>query len=168
MNRIARQIPQSGAAAVEFALSFPIMFLLLYGLITFGSVFYTQLTVSRAVADGARALPQLLTLPAADRENGVKDQIIESLANSPVAPTASNTTLALRRAWLQANVRSRIAVQEAACAGSSGGTCAVITLSFPYGNGDGTRLLPTIDIPGIGLTESWMPDALVSAATVRL
>lgn len=168
MSRFAGQKRQSGAAAVEFALTFPVMLLMLYGLITFGAVFYTQLTVSRAVADGARALPQLITLTAAERENGVKDQIIESLANSPVAPANSNATLALRRAWMQANVRSRVAVQEMACTGGSGGICAVITLSFPYGSADGTRLLPTIDIPGIGLTESWMPDALVSAATVRL
>lgn len=160
--------PQSGAAAVEFAMAFPVVFLMLYGLITFGAVFYTQLAVTRAVADGARAVPQLVTLSAAERENGVKDQIIESLANSPVAPPTSNATLALRRAWLQAHVRSRIAVQSAACTGGSGGSCTVITLSFPYGSGDGTRLLPAIGIPGIGGTESWMPDALTSAATVRL
>lgn len=163
-----RVASQSGAAAVEFALAFPVVFLMLYGLITFGAVFYTQLAVSRAVADGARAVPQLLTLSAAEREAGVKDEIIESLASSPVAPPASNGTLALRRAWLQANVRARIAVQDAACAGASGGSCTVITLSFPYGNGDGTRLLPAIGIPGIGGTETWMPDALTSAATVRL
>lgn len=159
---------QCGAAAVEFALTFPVMILMLYGLLTFGAVFYTQLTVSRAVADGARAVPQLATLTPAQREVGVKDQIIESLANSTVAPPANNGTLAQRRAWLESNVRSQIAVQEAACSGSSGGTCAVITLSFPYGDSDGTRLLPAIGIPGLGGTESWMPDTLFSAATVRL
>lgn len=159
---------QSGTAAVEFALAFPVVFLMLYSLITFGAVFYTQLAVSRAVADGARAVPQLITVSAAQRADGVKNQIIESLANSPVAPTASNSSLALRRAWLQANVRPRIAVQDAACAGTSGGSCTVITLSFPYGSGDGTRLLPAIGIPGIGGTEDWMPDSLLSAATVRL
>lgn len=166
-NASSRRLP-AGAAAVEFAISFPLLFLMLYGLLTFGAAFYTQLAVSRAVADGARAVPQMANLTAAERENGVKTQVIESLANTPIMPGTSNGTLALRRAWLEANVRSRIAVQEAACTGSSGGTCATVTLSFPYGSGDGTRLLPGIGIPGIGGTESWMPDTLFSAATVRL
>ena len=165
-NALSR--PQAGAAAVEFAISFPLLFLMLYGLLTFGAAFYTQQAVSRAVADGARAMPQLANLTAAERETGVKTQVIESLANTAVMPGTSNATLAQRRAWLESHVRSRIAVQEAACSGSSGGTCATVTLSFPYGSGDGTRLLPAIGIPGIGGTESWMPDALFSAATVRL
>lgn len=161
---------QDGAAAIEFALAFPVMFLMLYGLLTFGSVLYTQLAVSRAVHDGARAVA-LVPIPsgggARDYEP-VKTEIIESLASSAIVPPGNNSSLALRRSWLEAHVRSRIAVQEAACAGGSGGSCATVTLSFPYAGGDGTRLLPAINVPGIGGTEVWIPDSLFSAATVRL
>lgn len=161
---------QGGAAAIEFALAFPVMFLMLYGLLTFGSILYTQMAVSRAVHDGARAVA-LLPVPSGSDPRDyepVKTEIIESLASSAIAPQASNPTLALRRSWLEAHVRSRIAVQEAACTGGSGGSCATITLSFPYTNADGTRMLPAINVLGIGGTESWMPDSLFSAATVRL
>ncbi len=160
----------SGTAAVEFALVFPVVFLMLYGLISFGAILYTQLAVSRAVSDGARAAG--LLLPPAEEESRdyerVKTEVIESLANSAIVPPASNRSFALRRAWLESHVRARIAVQEAPCAATVAGTCATITLSFPYGNDDGTRLMPAINIPGIGGTESWLPNALVSAAIVRL
>lgn len=159
----------TGAAAVEFGLVFPLLFLMLYGLLTFGAVFYTQLAVSRAVHDGARAVPLLpTTANATTRELLIENEIIESLATSAVAPAASNQTLTLRRAWLTSNIRSRVTVVPAACVGSTSGSCATITLNFPYGPADGTRLLPAISIPGLGVTETWIPDTLFSAATVRL
>ncbi|MGQ0618724.1 MAG: TadE/TadG family type IV pilus assembly protein [Panacagrimonas sp.] len=160
---------EGGAAAVEFAIAFPVLFLMLYGLITFGATLYTQQAVSGAVHDAARAVA-LLPIPAGVPRDYtlIKTEVIESLAGTAIAPSASNGTRALRRTWLDANVRSRITVVEAACVGVSGGTCATITLSFPYGNTAGTRLLPAITIPGVGGTESWMPSTLSSAATVRL
>lgn len=159
-----------GAAAVEFALVFPVVFLLLYGLISFGAILYTQLAVSQAVSDGARAAVLLpAPAPAQSRDyEQVKTEIIESLANAAVVPSASASSLALRRAWLESHVRSRIAVQEAACVTTGGGQCVTITLSFPYGSTDGTRLLPAVNIPGIGGSETWLPDALVAAAIVAL
>lgn len=159
----------TGAAAVEFGLVFPLIFLMLYGLLTFGTVFYTQLAVSRAVHDGARAVALLpTTANAATRELLIENEIIESLATAAVAPAASNQTLTLRRAWLTSTLRSRITVVPAACTGSSGGSCATITLSFPYSDADGTRLMPAIGIPGVGNTGSFIPESLFSAATVRL
>ena len=159
-----------GAAAVEFALVFPVVFLMLYGLVTFGSVMYTQMAISRAVHDGARAVP-LLPIPpqGVSRDyTQVVTEILESLAASAVVPPSDSQTLTSRRAWLNANVRGRIAVTEDGCTGASAGNCATIRLNFPYGNTDGTRVFPSINIPGIGGTETWVPDALSSAATVRL
>lgn len=171
MSRAVRTSPvrQSGAAAVEFALAFPVMFLMLYGLVTFGAVLYTQQAVSRAVNDAARTVA-LLPIPSSGSRDytPVKTEVIESLAGTAIAPSPNNGTLTLRRAWLEAHVRSRITVLESACIGASGGTCATITLSFPYGDADGTRLLPSISIPTLGNSEPWMPDFLLSAATVRL
>ena len=50
---------QLGIAAVEFALVFTLLFLALYGLITFGAVLYTQQVVARSAEDGARAVIRL-------------------------------------------------------------------------------------------------------------
>ena len=47
---------QRGVAAIEFALVFSVLFLAMYGIATFGAVFYIQQVVSRAAEDGARAI----------------------------------------------------------------------------------------------------------------
>lgn len=143
------------------------IFLMLYGLITFGAALYTQMAVSRAVGDAARVVR---LIPASENPSAteilIEDEIIESLAASAIAPLGSNQTLEDRRDWLRANIRSRIDVTPSiACLD---GTCVKIVLRFPYGNEDGTRIFPAINIPGIGGTETWMPDSLVSEATVRL
>lgn len=45
---------EEGAAAVEFALVFPILVLLLLGIIQFGIVFYQWLEIEHAAREGAR------------------------------------------------------------------------------------------------------------------
>lgn len=47
---------QKGISAVEFALAFPLMFLIFYGVVTYALVFLVQHTLSNAVAESARAL----------------------------------------------------------------------------------------------------------------
>lgn len=46
----------SGAAAVEFALVFPILILILIGIIEYGSVFNAQLMLTSAAREGARTM----------------------------------------------------------------------------------------------------------------
>ena len=158
-------------AAIEFAFVFPVIFLILYAFVTFGSALFTQLAVSRAVQDGARAVAFLPPNPGPNPTDyaPITDEVIESLAGAAVAPLTSNDTIENRRAWLEINVRNRITVIEEPCNEEAGaGTCVVVSLSFPYGDGDGTRIFPSIDLPLIGGTESWMPDALSSRASIRL
>lgn len=45
-----------GAAAVEFALVFPILFLVLVGIVEYGSIFNTQLMLTSAAREGARTM----------------------------------------------------------------------------------------------------------------
>lgn len=46
---------QQGAAAIEFAIIFPIFFLIFYAIVTYGLIFAAQQTLTLAAAEGARA-----------------------------------------------------------------------------------------------------------------
>lgn len=156
---------QHGAAAMEFALVLPIFLLILYGLITFGAAFYTQLAISRAVEDGARAAIQ-----PGITDDLIKSEVINSLAASSIAPRAHNANFTARRDWLNTQVKpSRvIVVHNAACNGASSSGAVSITVDFPYDNAAGTRILPSIAIPAVGDFDGWMPKKLVSCATAQI
>lgn len=156
---------QQGAAAMEFALVLPVFLLILYGLITFGAAFYTQLAISRAAEDGARAAIQPGITDAM-----IKSEVINSLAASSIAPRAHNTNFTTRRDWLNTQVKpSRvIVVHNAACNGAGSSGAVSITVDFPYDNAAGTRILPSITIPAVGDIDGWMPKKLVSCATAQI
>lgn len=46
---------EKGVAALEFALVFPVLFLVLYGILSYSLVFAAQHSLSQAAAEGARA-----------------------------------------------------------------------------------------------------------------
>ena len=54
MKRIRRD--DAGAAAVEFALVLPILLLLIFGIVDFGRLYFTQITLTDAAREGARVL----------------------------------------------------------------------------------------------------------------
>lgn len=54
-RRRARRRTDRGAVAIEFALLLPVMLLILGGIIDFGRAFFTQITVTNAAREGARA-----------------------------------------------------------------------------------------------------------------
>ncbi|PPE74721.1 pilus assembly protein TadG [Solimonas fluminis] len=167
MKTMRRPFPkaQRGASAMEFALVLPVFLLILYGLITFGAAFYTQLAVSRAAEDGARAAIQ----PGITNDM-IKAEVINSLATSSIAPRAQNTSFTTRRDWLNTQVKpSRVTVVRNTACNGAGSTGAVsITVDFPYDNAAGTRILPSITIPAIGDIDGWMPKKLVSCATAQI
>ena len=49
------QVKQKGAAAIEFAIIFPIFFIIFYAVVTYGLIFAAQQTLTLAAAEGARA-----------------------------------------------------------------------------------------------------------------
>ncbi len=55
MTRARRSGHDHGAAAVEFALVAPLLFLLLFGIIDYGFLFADSISVRQGVRDGARA-----------------------------------------------------------------------------------------------------------------
>jgi len=54
-RRAAKRLPRDrGAAAVEFALLFPILLLIVFGIIDFGRALNAQITLTQAAREGAR------------------------------------------------------------------------------------------------------------------
>ena len=51
-----RMRDESGAAAVEFALVFPMLMLVLFGIIEFGAMYNAQLMITGAAREGARSM----------------------------------------------------------------------------------------------------------------
>ena len=50
-----RHLPQRGVAALELALVFPVLFLMMYGLLSYGLIFAAQHSLAQSAAEGARA-----------------------------------------------------------------------------------------------------------------
>ena len=75
---------QRSQSLVEFALVAPILLLLLFGIVDFGRVIYTYVTINQAVNEGARtAIRDSAQLPTnVDVETSVKQHAVDvSLAN---------------------------------------------------------------------------------------
>jgi len=147
---------QRGVAAIEFALVFAVLFLVLYGIATFGSVLYIQQVVSRAAEDGARAIPLLpsSTSFGATEKARIKDVVYDSLAAALIVP---NTATGNPRQWIVDKVEV-----NPATVGTGSSKTGVVTVIYPYG---ANQLLPVIRLPGISVL---MPDRLTGRATVAL
>jgi hypothetical protein len=144
---ISRQ--QRGVAAIEFALVFSVLFLGIYGLVTFCGVLYVQQVVSRAAEDGARAAQFFRSdTPSVDLQANVRTAIYRSLALSMIAP-ASGATPSAREIWLREHMASPDVLLP------SGEV--VVKVTYPY------RAHPLL--PPLPFTGSWMPDALIGKAT---
>ncbi|WP_256330864.1 TadE/TadG family type IV pilus assembly protein [Variovorax sp. YR266] len=160
---VSRLVParrQRGVAAIEFAFVFMALFFLIYGLATFGAVFYTQQVVSRAAEDGARAVPMMLSPVIAADDARIKATVYDSLAAALVVPAANSSTSSSKRSWIASN--TTVAVTLSGAAGTSPNTTAVVTVTYPY---SANRLLPTLPVLD---TSRWMPDTLRSQATVAI
>jgi hypothetical protein len=161
---------QGGAAALEFALVLPIFVLLIYGLVTFGSVFYTQITLSRAAADGARALGMVHGISDFDSipepvKDGIRLEVVNSLAQSIVTPLGLGS-LAERQSWLQDNVMPQISVDQGSCGGGENASGVLrVRVIYPFSQ---VRMLPPIELPLIGSMDAWMPQTLSGCAIAQL
>lgn len=136
---------QRGIAAIEFAFVFLLLFIAMYGLVTFGAVFYTQQAISRAAEDGARAarlLPQPPSLAS------VCQAVSNSLASSLVPPLTCPSS---------ASDLTSVSLTGCSPADAS---CAV-TVTYRYGD---NPILPLVSL----FDTSWVPPKLQSRATVAL
>ena len=98
-----------GAVAVEFALLLPILVVIILGIIEFGLVYNTQITITNAAREGARAL---------SIGNGV---------NTPFAAVSAASA-----ALTPAVTSAEVTFSPSACTAANAGQTATVTIQYPY------------------------------------
>ncbi|MEO6920004.1 MAG: TadE family protein [Collimonas sp.] len=144
MDRGAKSVAQRGIAAIEFALIFPVFFLLLYGIITYVLIFLAQQSLTMAAEEGARAALRYTPIAANRGPNGCNtaNQMISWLgANAVCAPVGPFT-----------------------CTFPAGTTaqCITVNVIYPY------RAHPLVPLLLGSLMNVAVPNTLTSKATVQI
>lgn len=132
---------QRGVSALEFAIALPVMLLLLWGVVSFASLFYVQMAFSGAVTDGARLAA---TLPTDEVETQVKTSVHRALARFGLEETAVTVG------------------NDDECDASP---CIRVSVTAQYDELRGIPVLAAISLPLVG-TFNWMPDHIVAEASV--
>ncbi|WJF91398.1 pilus assembly protein [Paraburkholderia bonniea] len=135
-----------GSTAVEFAMIFPLFFLILYGVVTFSLIFVAQQSLTLAAEEGARA---------ALNYQKAKDVPTALAARASAACSAATGTVG----WLAGRYASCVAT-PAACASNAAMQCVQVTLTYNYA---GKPLVPTLPLLSLAL-----PAVLSSSAVVQL
>lgn len=144
---------QRGVSAIEFAMVFPVFFLILYAIITYGLIFAAQQSLTLAATEGARAALVYQAVTA------VSGQTSQQTALDARATFACDTALQLV-GWLSSGPVTCAQVPQTSCGSNGGMYCVQVTLTYPYG----TRPL----IPMLPLTSLVLPTSLTSSATVQI
>lgn len=160
---------QRGGAAIELAFSLPILLLILWGVVTFGSALHGRAVVARAAEDAARSIsffsnarkygdlpPEILApCEAPTTQLSVQCEVLNSLSRSllilGVEPQGRLSVLQTMNG-LSITTASGTCGADAASLG--------IKVSVPFAP---LRILP----PFLGF-ESWIPSALTACAVVAL
>jgi Flp pilus assembly protein TadG len=166
-----RRVRQGGAAAIEFALVFPVLFMVTYGAIIYAYIYVLRQSLTFAAQEAAQAAVSVQ--PGA---SGYDDLVKQTAVNTATAAIA----------WMPANVRTAIGVNVSdvtICRGPSTGACAslaaddvavVVRLELPLASGDegeGRRdispLFATITLPPFGRFPP-LPNMMAGQAVARL
>lgn len=162
---------QFGAAAVEFALVFPMLFVVTYGAIIYSYIYVLRQSLTFAAQEAAQAAVSVQ--PGA---SGYDDLVKQTAVNTAIAAIS----------WMPTNVRTAIGVNAGdvtICRGPSSGACAsllpddvavVVRLELPLANGDegeGRRdispLFATFSMPPFGRFPP-LPNIMAGQAVARL
>jgi Flp pilus assembly protein TadG len=140
-----RRVSESGTAAVEFAIVFPVLFAVLYGIVTYSVIFVAQQSLTLAAEEGARA--------ALNYQNAADAAAALTARGQSACTVASNAA-----GWLGAN--ASCAAQAKSCSYDASMDCIEVTLSYNYAS---HPLVPPLPLVGLAL-----PQMLSSAATVQI
>ena len=174
---------QSGVYAIEFAIVFPIFFLLFYGVLTFGLIFTAKQSLTLAAEDGARATLRYRLVTAPSTPSVMMSQLNERLKlacqvaadrvswlqNAGAAPTCqavvngrcANADGTAGASMCVARFTGGVPSARVFCGYQSTDQCqATLTVAYNY---RANPLVPTV--LGLGLV---VPSNLQGVATVTL
>lgn len=144
-SRAGRRV-QRGSMAVEFAIVFPLFFLVFYAIVTYSMIFVAQQSLTLAASEGARA---------ALRYEAGATSTASALA---LRASAACTTATGLVNWL-AGVAPCTATY-AACSFDATMQCVNVTLKYNYASQPLVPSLPLIGLP--------VPTSLIASAMVQL
>lgn len=147
---------QSGASAIEFALVFPLFFVIFYGIISYGLIFVAQQSLTLATEEGARAA---LNYQVAGNVNAAFTARATAACNTATNMVARMINNAACTTNVPAGGLSATAALPA-CSFNGAMACLSVTLNYNYA----ARPL----IPSIPLLNLILPTQLTSTATVQL
>jgi hypothetical protein len=149
MKPWSKRVSQRGTAAIEFAIVFPLFFLVLYAIVTYSMVFLTQQSLTAAAEEGARAA------------------LVWQYGGNANAALTSRAGQACRRAtsvlsWLPAapSCTNAISTAPTGCTNNPNMDCINVTLTYAYGTSPLVPLLPLLNLA--------VPQSLVGQATVQI
>ena len=142
----ARRRAQRGTMAVEFAMVFPVFFLVFYAIVTYSMIFVAQQSLTLAASEGARAA--LRYQPGASTAAG-------ALALRASAACATATGLVN---WLAGS--APCTATYAGCSFDATMQCVKVALNYNYASRPLVPPLPLIGLP--------VPASLTASAMVQL
>jgi len=155
---LAMPARQRGMAAIEFALVSGVFFLMFYFVVTYGAVFVVQQSLSRAAAEGARAL---LTSEFSSSSAMPGLRVSSVIAPEQLGKDAAARVVTWLSDFRQTQSQPAIApVVTASATCAAGMACRTVTVS--YQNYSSYPLIPSL------LPASAMPQSLSASATVQL
>jgi len=151
---LSSRLTQRGASAVEFAFVFPILFLLVYGVIVYSYVYVVQQSLTYSAQQSAEAAVAVNPLPSADLNARVTQRV------RAVAVQSLN--------WLPADQRLRVIgatgekVQVAFETIDTDESVVKVTLEFEV-----PGLFPVLELPLVGAVPP-LPSRLRAQAIARI
>ncbi len=160
IQRSTGRLRTHGIVALEFVFIFPILFAIVYAIVSYGLVIATQQTLTLAAAEGARAALRYPANPVS-----VADSITKRVA---AACSVARIHLSGFKGGLNSGAcptsgsGHNVYVTNAVCpyAGAGGVQCVTVTVRYDY---NAYKLVP--NLPG-GLLP--MPPALIGTAVVQI
>ncbi|MDE0856266.1 MAG: pilus assembly protein [Nevskia sp.] len=154
---LRRSLPrklESGAAAIEFAIIFPIMLAVAYAGLVYAYIYLLQQSINFAAQQGVQAA--VAVPPSSNPTADVQSRLAQ-------AELVRKGTLN----WLPSDQAGRITAQSpATCPGAPapGSNTFVYQISFAVSGGSNTALFPSlVNLPGVG-TVPPLPTTLIACA----
>lgn len=159
---------QNGAAAIEFAIIFPLFFLIFYAIVTYGLIFAAQQTLTLAAAEGARAAVRYpAQLPANTSQLTARKNAACAMANGALDWLRQMSSGLGGTSCMDSSTgdAAGIYVSSGDCSGmspSAGFSCVNVRINYSYAS---SPLIPKLLGPLLSLPT---PDVLRGGAVAQV